>query len=69
MDAERFAANSISRVPDWGRKGVLLFTLGLSYLAFKDFSTTVSTRRADRAVLLWAYLVRVQTDSDRHTDT
>ncbi len=40
----------------YGRSAVLLLWAGCSYLALKQFLSSIPTRRADRAVLLWAYM-------------
>lgn len=40
----------------WNKITAFLFLAFISYLALKEYLSLISTRRADRRVLLWAYL-------------
>jgi len=40
----------------WNKITALLFLAFISYLALKEYLSLITTRRADRRVLLWAYL-------------
>lgn len=40
----------------WNKITALIFLAFISYLALKEYLSLITTRRADRRVLLWAYL-------------